>query len=426
MRREDLCEWLRQPYTLERGGGVVHVDDADYQNLWFVVPPSPPVDIPPNMPRGVIARANDLLSSRPHWREASQRDRLAALLLSRREAVSSSRMEGTWSTIDNVLTPMDVYDEGEGKSDHAAVRGYATALEQALSIIEREGIQALNESLVCLLHEMFMSKDPTYIYPAGQVRESGLPGSIVQIGGGGRKEDSVYNPAPPEHVMRTLQEVMAWMRDDIVIEMGDAGMGMTLPVRMAIGHAHFEAVHPFPNGNGRVGRMLWPLQMMLYGRLPLYLSGYIETHQDGYSRALQKAQKQLKYHDIVTFICEAVMASHSEEVLTKRAIGMLPEKWALQGRFRRGSSAALALEVLVETPIITMTMLQKRLAVSAPAASRAVKQLESADVLRERTGHKRNRVFAAEEVIEILGRPFGEDPDLAQKRAFVRMTAKEV
>jgi len=413
MRRDALCERLRQAYAPERGCGVVRGARENYRNLWFVVPPPPPRDIPPSMPRGLIARANDILSSRPHWRDASQRDHLAALLLAGREALSSSRMEGTWSTIDHVLTPMEVYDEGEGPSERAAVRGYATALEQALSLVERHGAQALDVNLVCLLHEIFMSKDPTYLYPAGRLRTPGEAGDVVFIGGGGRREDAIYNPAPPEHVARTLDDVMAWMRDDIVLEMGDAGMGLALPVRMAIGHAHFEAVHPFPNGNGRVGRMLWPLQMALFGRLPLYLSGYVEAHKDAYNGALQAAQKRLEYRDIVAFVCEAILASHEDEMITKRAIGLLPEQWLARGKFRRGSAAERALGVLTETPIISASMLQQRLNVSAPAAAKAVTQLQAAGVVRERTGYKRNRVFAAEDVIAILGRPFGDEPTVA-------------
>ncbi|MEG3618663.1 Fic family protein [Magnetovibrio sp. PR-2] len=411
MKRTDLTAELRVPYTPKRGYGVMHVEEAGYENMWFVVPPAPPNDIPPNMPRGVIARANDVISRRPHWKDASQRDQLAALLLAKREALSSSRMEGTWSTIDHVLTPSEAYDDDEGRSDNLAVRGYATALYQALGIVEEYGAKSVNVDLVCLIHEMFMSKDPSFLHRAGELRAPDLAGSVVQIGGGGRKEDAIYNPAPPEHVQRCIKDVMAWMRDDVILEMGDAGMGMALPVRMAVGHAHFEAVHPFPNGNGRVGRMLWPLQMMLYGRLPLYLSGYVEAHREAYNSALQSAQKQLDYHDIVKFVCEAILGSYDEEMWTKRAIGVLPERWHERRKFREGSAAERALEVLTHTPIITMTGLQQQLNVSAPAAAKALKQLVEAEIIRERTGYKRNRVFAAEEVIQILGRPFGERPE---------------
>ena len=89
------------------------------------------------------------------------------------------------------------------------------------------------------------------------------------------------------------------------------------------------------------------------------------------------------------------------------------EQWLARGKFRRGSAAERALGVLTETPIISASMLQQRLNVSAPAAAKAVTQLQAAGVVRERTGYKRNRVFAAEDVIAILGRPFGDEPTVA-------------
>ena len=144
------------------------------------------------------------------------------------------------------------------------------------------------------------------------MRAPGLPDDIMQIGGTGRKEDATYNPAPPEHVARCLEDVMAWLRNKTLIEMGDAGMGMGLPVRMAIGHAHFEAVHPFSNGNGRIGRILWPLQMTAAGHLPLYLSGYVEKNRDEYGQALQEAQKKLSYGRIVEFVANAVIETTSD------------------------------------------------------------------------------------------------------------------
>ena len=128
----------------------------------------------------------------------------------------------------------------------------------------------------------------------GRTGQANRSATVSQLGGGGgRKEDAIYNPSPPEHAARCLEDVMVWIRNKTLIELGDAGMGMSLPVRMAIGHAHFEAVHPFSNGNGRVGRILWPLQMAAAGHLPLYLSGYVERNNHEYGQALQEAQKQL-------------------------------------------------------------------------------------------------------------------------------------
>ena len=71
--------------------------------------------------------------------------------------------------------------------------------------------------------------------------------------------------------------VLDWMADETIVDMGDAGMGLSLPLRLAIGHSHFEAVHPFRDGNGRVGRVLMTLQMACTQKLPVYISGFIEA-----------------------------------------------------------------------------------------------------------------------------------------------------
>jgi len=417
MRKDELAGQLRQPYTSERGFGITHTDKAGYENIWFVVPPTPPEEIPAGLPTRAISRANTILQGRPSAAEASELDRLTAYLFARREAVSSSRMEGTWSTVDNVLTPGEAYDQDEDKSGHLSVRGYATALEYGFVQLQQHGIDVLTTEFICHLHELVMSKDPSFLGVSGRVRTPGLPGDVVQIGGLDRKENSIYNPAPPEHATRSLEDVMAWLRNKALIELGDAGMGMGLPVRMAIGHAHFEAVHPFSDGNGRLGRILWPLQMAAAGYLPLYLSGYVEANRDEYGHALQEAQKQLSYGRIVEFVSQAIASSHEEEKTGKAVIGGLPDIWQERGLFRKNSSAARALPVITRQPIITARILAKELGVSFQAASTALNALQDKHVVRERTGHGRNRIFAAEEVIAVLARPFGEDPEIALEGA---------
>mgnify|MGYP000011647976 FL=1 len=417
MRRDELKSGLGNLYTDDAGFGVERVPNAGYENIWFVVPPAPPISMPPGMPAGVMGKAITLLQQRPHWSSASSLDRLTVYLFARREAVSSSRMEGTWSTIDNVLTPQNATAEGDEKSDDLSVRGYAAALEYGFLKVETEGIAALTPDLLCHLHALIMSKDPGFRGISGRIRTPGLPGDVVQIGGGGRKEESIYNPVPPRHAKRCTNEVLSWMRDESLIELGDAGMGMSLPVRMAIGHSHFEAVHPFSDGNGRVGRILWPLQIMASGHLPLYLSGYVEQNRFEYGQALAEAQKYLSYGRITRFICEAIIASSAEEALSKTLIGDLPAQWLERGRFRKNSAAYDALAVMIKTPIITANLLASELGVSFQAASVALNKLQEKGVVSERTGQGRNRIFAAEEVIAVLARTFAEDPEIALEGA---------
>ena len=194
-------------------------------------------------------------------------------------------------------------------------------------------------------------------------------------------------------------------------------MGIPLVARIAIGHAHFEAIHPFIDGNGRVGRMLTTLQMACQNKLPLYLSGFIEEEKPRYYQVLQEAQKKLDYSFIVEFFSEAIIASHQESLRSRQSIELLPESWGKRGKFRSGSTSERSFTWLITHPIFTVKILQEALKVSAQAANTAVESLVKAKVVRERTGFERNRVFAAEEIISLLSRRFGSDPEVALEGA---------
>jgi len=414
MKREELVGSLRQPYSKERGSGTEKVNKAGSENIWFVVPPKPPYEISDALSLPLVRDANRALQARPSLRSASEIQQTMAYLLVRREAVSSSRMEGTWSTIDEVLSPAT---DDTGRSASASVRGYANAVSYGIQVVRAEGMATLTPKLLCTLHEKVLQKDPAFLGVPGRLRRPGLPGDAVQIGSPGRKEDSIYNPAPAAHVVRCLDDVLHWMADESFLQLGDAGMGMVLPIRLAVGHSHFEAVHPFSDGNGRVGRIIWALQMVAAGRLPLYLSSYVEAERAEYGEALQEAQKQLSYRRIIDFVCRAIIASTEEEAVTRETLQSLPDLWQQRGRFRRGSSASRALELLLRMPVITVKLLADELSVSLPAANEGIKRLEQSGVVRDRSGRGRRRIYVAEEVVNLLSRQFGADIDVALEGA---------
>jgi Fic family protein len=414
MQRQELVGALRHPYSEERGFGTEKVDKAGFENIWFVVPPKPPHDISETLSLPLVRDANLALQARPNLQSASPIQQTMAFLLVKREAVSSSRMEGTWSTVDELLSPA-IGDAG--RSATASVRGYASALVHGIQVVQNEGLAALTPNLLCTLHEKVMQKDPGFQGIPGRLRKPALPGDVVQIGSFGRKEDSLYNPAPPAHVERCLKDVLDWMSDESILQLGDAGLGMVLPIRMAVGHSHFEAVHPFSDGNGRVGRMLWALQLVAAGRLPLYLSSYVEAERTEYGEALQEAQKRLSYRRIIDLICRAIIASTEEETVTLQTLQSLPELWQERGRFRSESAAARALELLLRMPVLTVRLLADELGISLPAATAGIKRLEESGVVRDRSGRGRRRIYAAEEVINLLSRPFGAEIDVALEGA---------
>jgi Fic family protein len=417
MKRTELAAILQKVYQKGLTCGVEKVDQKSFSNIWFVVPPRPPETRPNKLPITAITKAHQLIEQLPRFEQTDDLDRLVAYLFVRREAIQSSRLEGTWSTIEHVFTPGELFDKKEGASERSSVLGYANILEKEIQNCQRFGPKVINEKLVCRIHKKIMGKDSHFRGQPGQIRESERENSVVFIGGAQRIENSIYNPTPPRHVSRCFKEILEWMSNDTLIEMGDAGMGLSLPLRMAIGHSHFEAVHPFSDGNGRVGRVLMMLQMACFGKLPLYLSGFIEQEKVAYGESLEHAQKKLNYLPIIEFICEAIIASYKDSEQTKVCIRGLPTQWVKRGDFREKSSAQRALSFIIKHPIFTVKQLQKELGVSTPAANRAAELLSKAKIVRERTGFGRNRVFAAEEVIELLSRNFGEAPTGALEKA---------
>ena len=151
--------------------------------------------------------------------------------------------------------------------------------------------------------------------------------------------------------------------------------------------------------------------------MPLYLSAYVEANKDEYGAALAAAQKQLSYRRIIEFVCRAIVVSNEEESETQRVLQSLPTIWQERGAFRRNSTAQRSLDLLVQMPIMTVKALATELDVSNQAANEAMRRLEQAAVVKERSGRGRGRHFAAEEVISVLGRSFGSDPEIALEGA---------
>ncbi len=417
MNINELHHLLKEKYSKKRGYGITKVGQPNYKNIWFVVPPPVPTERPANLPLKSLARAHTTLRRQKSLSEASPLDETLAYLMLNREAISSSRMEGTWSTIDHVLSPGDDLLDEQLRRSTESVRSYAKSLNHHYKRFATQGIKGFTVAMISHLHKEVMSPtDPTGSI-AGLIRSARTPKAIVQIGGLGRVENSIFNPPPPSLVPQCLKEVLQWYRNQTLVDMGDAGMGLTLPLRMAIGHSHFEAVHPFRDGNGRIGRMLWPLQMISMGLVPLYLSGYVESEKTAYGKSLQAAQKKLSYSPIVEFVCEAICASAIETQITLDSLSQLPQKWRARSKSRRGSAGARTLEDLLNHPIFSVRELSQRLRVSFEAASTAVEQLTKDKIIYERTGFGRNRIFAAEEVTHLLSRQFGESAELAEEKA---------
>lgn len=323
-------------------------------------------------------------------------------ILTRREAVSSSAIEGTNSTLDELLNVEESEGDDTVTGAAAQVRDYASVLELFIPRAQKEGPALFDIALVQELHRRVMKNDPDYRDDPGAIRSK-----VVWIGGGGNIANSTYNPAPPADIAPTLAQSVEYLRCH-----GMQTVSQHLVTRMMIAHAHFEAIHPFQDGNGRVGRLLLPLMMAADGQVPLYLSPYIEAHKDDYYAALKAAQQRLDWDQGVAFFSNAITNTVSELVTTRDALRKLSDIWQGRQKFRRGSAALRALSVLPHYPVVTTKRLMTLLQVSQPVALEATNRLVTLGILKERTGYQRNRVFVSPEALTVINRPIGAPPVL--------------
>lgn len=375
---------------------------APHDSHYGVVPLPPPeegVVVEPVLAR---LRTADAALVRVETLAAELKDPyLISRILPRREAVSSSAIEGTNSTLDELLSGEESEDSQQGEAA-VQVRDYALALDDFLPRAKKEKLEIFTSGLVQELHRAVMRGDAEYKDQPGDLRQI-----VVWIGGRGDIAYSTYNPTPPADIAPCLEDTMKYMRCE-----GMQAMYQSFIVRMAIAHAHFEAVHPFRDGNGRVGRLLLPLMMAAEGMMPIYLSPYIEAHKTAYYESLKAAQQRLEWFEAVGFMADAIVGTTGELLKTRDALSALGNLWRERRKFRQGSASLRALDVLPHYPVLTVKRLASLLEITVPAASQAVEQLVENKILTERTGYARNRVFTAPDALSIINRPFGEDPIL--------------
>jgi Fic family protein len=321
---------------------------------------------------------------------------LLSRVLVRKEAVASSDIEGTHSTLDALLEVEETNSEQASEAD-ILVRDYAIALEAAISDVEINGYDAFTIHTIEKLHRALMRSDNDFIKKHGQPGE--FRHKQVRIGGT-NFATSIFNPPPYADVLACMAQHIAYLRCD-----GLQQLTQSIVTRMAIAHAHFEAVHPFPDGNGRTGRLLLPLMLKSAGHTPLYLAPYIAAFKSDYYDGLRAAQQRLNFVPLIAHFSEAIIAAVRDAEVSVAKLNKLRSEWGARRKFRSKSSAQLMLDKLPWHPVVTAQSVE-RLANCSPAAARtAINQLIEASILTERTGKRRYRIFQAREVLQIYNSP---------------------
>ena len=372
---------------------------VDYPGALALIPPPTPrvLDL-----RGLgdeLRRASNALDLLKGLSSRLPNPDLITRTADRREAVRSSQIEGTNSGINDLFTYEATGSDDGLPPDVQVTHNYVVALEYGLQKVRESGPSAIDCKLVKELHAHLMDG----------VGYNGTPGEfrINQnwIGGGGNIYRARFVPPPYDH----LQACMGDLELLLKYSPGEEDrMVLSVVMRMAIAHAQFETIHPFVDGNGRVGRILLPLILAAEGYPPVYLAGYLKDNQREYYDGLAGVQLRGKWSEWVQFFAYGVDAAAQESMRTALDLEGILNKWKeqlAQLGLRSQSVLYKFPELMIGTPVLTAHHAKNALKISFPSASAALAQLEQMGILAQPVKQQRNRIFVAKEVIDVLNRP---------------------
>jgi Fic family protein len=300
----------------------------------------------------------------------------------RKEAVLSSQIEGTQSSLSDLLLFEMEQAPGVPVDDVIEVSGYVAALEHGLARIR--GGFPISSRLVREIHGKLLERGRGSDKQPGEFRRS------QNWIGGTRPGNAHYVPPPFLEVPECIASLERFVHDQT---------GLPRLAKAGLVHAQFESIHPFVDGNGRVGRLLIPLLLCDYGVLGeplLYLSLFFKQHRDEYYRLLDVTRLEGDWEAWLAFFLEGVAETADTAVATAKGLAGLfaQDRELIQAMGRKAGSILRIHEALKTRPLLTLTEAVVRSGLSFPAASAAMKELVGLGVASELTGAKRNRVYA--------------------------------
>ncbi|MCO6438518.1 MAG: Fic family protein [Phycisphaerae bacterium] len=309
----------------------------------------------------------------------------------RREAVLSSRIEGTQATLGELLAAEAGAAVERSPGDLREVGNYVAALEHGLRRLHE---LPLSLRLVRELHGVLMEGVRGEHATPGEFRHSqnwiGPPGCTLANAG--------YVPPPPSELMNCLAE---WER-----ALRDASMPPLLHAGLI--HYQFEAIHPFLDGNGRVGRLLITLLLVERDVLPtplLYLSAFFEATRRDYYDLLLAVSRESKWEDWLEYFLNGVARQSEDAVGRAERISQLLDQWRLKVAGSASKTPALLLDMIAENPFVTANRAAERLRVAFTTAQRAIRKLKDASIIEEVGDARRDRVYCAKAILDILEEP---------------------
>ena len=309
----------------------------------------------------------------------------------RKEAVISSQIEGTQATLMDVVA-YEATNKAQRPADVEEVCNYVEALALLRKEIAKSKGLPLCTRLLCQAHKRLMRGTRGADKRPGTIRTS------QNWIGGTRPGNAVFVPPPHEAVGEALAKLDRWIH---------AKAPLQPLVRAGLAHVQFETIHPFLDGNGRIGRLLIALLVEHWGLLNqplLYLSVAFKRHRADYYRALLEVRTKGDWEGWTAFFLRCVREAAEDAVSAAQRL------FALLGRDRHAVAAQKAttipairlLDLLPEHPMVTLPRTMELLKTTKPTAGKAIAALRKARVLKETTGRRRDRVYAYEAYLKVL------------------------
>jgi Fic family protein len=354
------------------------------------LPPEPPIKIDTEL-ADLLSKADLALGRLDGAAEILPNPDLFVTMYVRKEAVLSSQIEGTQASLEDVLAYEVISERRKSSNVVSEVVNYIEAMNNSIKQLDKTpfNIGILREAHKTLLRgARGAEKSP------GEFRKRqnwiGVQGSDIFT--------ASYIPPPPAEVDRTLSQLEMYINSDTT---------MPILIKCGLVHAQFESIHPFLDGNGRLGRLLITLllcQHKVIKRPLLYLSAYFKLFRSEYYDKLQEVRDYGNWENWLKFFLRGIWTVSEEAFSTVREIVTMREEHrnSILKQMRSPANGLLLLEHLFKNPLVTVEDTKDLLHVTYPAANSLIEDFVFYKLLRETTGKKRNRLFLYEPYLALL------------------------
>lgn len=352
------------------------------------LPPEPPLDLRPLLP--LLGRADRALGRLDGLAQLLPGPHIFLYAYVRKEALLSSQIEGTQSTLTDLFALEAGEDVAERFDDVREVSNYVAAMQHGL---DRQASLPLSLRLIRELHGRLLQDGRGASKQPGEFRTS------QNWIGGTRPGNAMFVPPPPQEVMPCLGALELFLHDH--------DTGLPPLVRAGLAHVQFETIHPFLDGNGRVGRLLVTLMLCSEGILReplLYLSLYFKAHRSDYYRLLQEVRERGAWEAWLEFFLAGVESTASQAVdAAGRIIALFEaDRRRVEAEAERAGSVLRVHEHLKRRLLASQKSGTAGTGLSPPTVNAALEALARLGIAREITGRQRNRLYAYDRYLAIL------------------------